>query len=296
MPKKSNKMTFLTTKSHKNKQKFIQNLNHLESENLSDIREESDIFYEQEQNFEHNLESNPNQNPHQIPSSSLAHNNSISSDKNIIEKSARNMSIIRSSDYAMKYVLLNGLMRSLNNCDENKLKNLLTSKSFGIKENQNSKQDMLKKIMENINVFTTQDIHNILYIPQRNKNLEEDLEAAHAIPSQILQKQKSQNTNHSIKSNQTKSSSIKSNHSYNNNINNNSNNNTNQQNYFKRVDSGKYDNANFSPNNSLTGNQVTCNSNELRDFQIRHNSNHHNHSLLTEDGFETEIVHISSNN
>ena len=66
--------------------------------------------------------------------------------------------------YAMKYVLLKGLLRVNSLCDETKLKNLLKNKSFVVKEKDPKMNDLLNKITKNITVFTVSDIHSIIKV------------------------------------------------------------------------------------------------------------------------------------
>merc|ERR1711953_1185017 len=77
------------------------------------------------------------------------------------------MSNFPGDSYAMKYVLLKGLQRSNTLCDENKLRNLLKSKSFVIKEENSSVCDLLHKIKKNITVFTVADIHSVLNVDSK---------------------------------------------------------------------------------------------------------------------------------
>lgn len=69
------------------------------------------------------------------------------------------------NEYAMKYVLLTGLQRKNELCDLAKLSKLLKDKSFFVKDQHSSIDHLLQKIKKNIAVFTVNDIHGIIRVP-----------------------------------------------------------------------------------------------------------------------------------
>ena len=66
-------------------------------------------------------------------------------------------------DYAMKLVLVNGLRRKQDLCDDIELKKLLKIHHFSYKPTD-SKRFLLRKIKLNLSHFTVQDIHSIIYV------------------------------------------------------------------------------------------------------------------------------------
>ena len=74
--------------------------------------------------------------------------------------------VLHSKDYAMKIVLLNGLLKRPDYVSFSKSKKLMQSKSFNIKENNVSREDqimeMISKIRKNVNIFTIQEIYLVI--------------------------------------------------------------------------------------------------------------------------------------
>jgi len=71
-------------------------------------------------------------------------------------------------DHPMKLVLLNGLRRKQELCDEILLRQLLSNKGFQMNEYDNYTK-LLEKIRLNLTVFTVSDLHNVLKVPKPPK-------------------------------------------------------------------------------------------------------------------------------
>ena len=68
-------------------------------------------------------------------------------------------------EYPIKIVLVNGLKRKPENCDQNKLRKLICKKGFQIKKENDCVTELLNKVGSNINVFKIEELHGILNIP-----------------------------------------------------------------------------------------------------------------------------------
>lgn len=89
----------------------------------------------------------------------------ITKQTSVIDSSCRTSNFKYSEDHAMKLVLLNGLRRKPELCDEVLLKNLLNAKAFQADEHDEITK-LLDKIRANMTVFTVNDLHNILKVPK----------------------------------------------------------------------------------------------------------------------------------
>ena len=79
-------------------------------------------------------------------------------------------------EYPIKIVLVNGLKRKPDNCDQNKLRKLISKKGFQIKKENDCVIELLNKVGSNINVFKIEELHGILNIPLAKADQEADQE------------------------------------------------------------------------------------------------------------------------
>ena len=118
---------------------------------------------------------NKNENQNQSPKSNSSPQNSEIDNKSVIQNSALKANqpenqpataVLHSKDYAMKIVLLNGLLKRPDYVSFSKSKKLMQSKSFNIKEVNVSREDqimeMISKIRKNVNIFTIQEIYLVI--------------------------------------------------------------------------------------------------------------------------------------
>lgn len=79
----------------------------------------------------------------------------------VIDNLTDNTEVHHTDDYALKLVLTNGLRRKIELCDESNLKKLMQRKHFSSTED---KKSLLAKVRQNLQHFTVEDIHGIIYI------------------------------------------------------------------------------------------------------------------------------------